>query len=84
MSLRRLAVLLRYLPPGSATWAAVHGVPVGWGTTEFLLADLFQAFTGEEHPHRPKASAAADASRDLVARLRAQRDRLQSAPTPAP
>jgi hypothetical protein len=73
-------VLLRNLPPGSATWAAVHGVPIGWGYAEILLADLVHVMTGEEHPLKPKpASAAAPAK---AAALLAQRERLLKAAAP--
>lgn len=83
MSLRRLSVLVAHLPPGSATWAAQHGIPGGVDLTAVVLMDVYHALTGEEHPARPKPRATSGASRaaDLRERLRAQRDRLASPTT---
>lgn len=38
LSLRRLDVLVRNMPDGSATARAIHGEVVEWGATEHLLA----------------------------------------------
>lgn len=78
LSLRRLAVLVEYLPVGSATWAAQANVPYGWTLTDVLLTDLFHAFTGQEHPLRPNGTAqtAAKEHTSLMERLQAQRERL--------
>jgi hypothetical protein len=83
LSLRRLSVLVAHLPPDSAVYALRHSIPAGWGLTEFLLTDLYAAFTGQEHPARPKPESGSRAS-DLAARLKAQRERLaaQAASTP--
>lgn len=78
LSVRRLSVLIAHLPPDSATWAAHHGIPEGWALTDYLLADVYHALTGEEHPARPtrpRTSAHPQAA-DLLARLREQRERL--------
>jgi hypothetical protein len=40
------------LPPESATVRKLTADP-GWSTEAYLLADLFAAFTGEQHPARP-------------------------------
>lgn len=85
LSIRRLGVLVRHLPTGSATWAQRHGIPEGWTLTDFLLADIFAALAGEEHPARPSTSRAANAARasDLVQRLREQRARMETDPDPS-
>lgn len=77
LSLRRLLVLVRYLPPGSAVWAEQAGIEFGWSLTDFLLADLFQVWANTPHPARPVTSkkSRGDAG-ELVARLKAQRERL--------
>ena len=83
LSARRLSVLIAHLPPGSATWSVLHNIPAGWQLTDFLLADLYQAFTGKEHPSRPKPTVANGRTASHVARLRAQRDRLAALTAPA-
>lgn len=67
---------MRYLPVGSATWAAQADVPYGWSLTDLLLTDLFFVLSGEQHPSRPGAGKSDDGKADLFARLRAQRERL--------
>lgn len=71
-------MLVAHLPPDSATWAVLNGVEHGWTLTDFLLADVFHALTGEPHPSRPSTAKAQKASRDSakVAALLAQRARL--------
>lgn len=56
-----------------------QGLPssaTGWGVAEFLLADLFHAFTGKAHPRRPEAQTRSERYRALRSRLEAQRARL--------
>ncbi|WP_219820506.1 hypothetical protein [Pseudoclavibacter sp. RFBA6] len=48
----------------------------GWGVAEYLLADVYQAFSGQPHPARPTVNDAKTKHSDRVARLRAQRERL--------
>lgn len=43
MSPRRLALLISALPPDSATRIAQNGRRPLWGTTEYLLADVYDA-----------------------------------------
>ncbi len=76
--MRRLSVLVAYLPAGSAVWAIENGLPYGWDLDSVLLTDLFHAFTGQQHPARPKPSkkGLADRASDLRARLREQAARL--------
>ena len=74
LSLRRLSVLIAGLPPESAT-ARKYAEAPGWDTHAFLLADLFQAFTGEIHPSRPQAKKPSRYA-DLRAALEAQKARL--------
>ncbi len=47
-----------------------------WGVSEFLLADVFHAFTGKPHPGRPEAQTRQERYTALRARLEAQRARL--------
>lgn len=76
--MRRLSVLVAYLPPGSAVWAADHGLPFGWGLTDLLLTDVYHAVSGSPHPARPKPRRSSERKdgRSLIERLRAQRERL--------
>lgn len=87
LSVRRLAVLVDHLPPGSAVWAITNGIPEGWTLSDFLLTDLYAAFTGEEHPARPssksKSHAEANRASELAQRLRAQRERLAASQDPS-
>lgn len=54
LSVRRLSVLISHLPEGSAVWSKRSDIPRGWTTQSWLMADLFQAMSGEAHPARPK------------------------------
>lgn len=83
LSLRRLSVLVHYLPPESAVVRTASDAPTGWDVPAYLLADLFHAFTGTPHPARPTQSGGSKAKRyaALRARLEAQRARLE-APSP--
>jgi hypothetical protein len=78
LSLRRLSVLVSYLPPGSAIWAVQSDVTFGWSLTDLLITDLWHATTGEPHPHRPtgKEKSRANRANELAERLLAQRERL--------
>jgi hypothetical protein len=66
-----------HLPPDSATASALDPTSKGWTTTDYLVADLFQAFTGQVHPHRPTPDAKPRVSADTVRRLQEQRERLR-------
>lgn len=85
LSPRRLSVLIEQLPPDSATARKLSGAD-GWTRLEFLVTDLFHAFTGEEHPARPKPTAGSSANRygRLRAALEAQKARLHDRPKEAP
>lgn len=74
LSIRRLSVLIANLPPTSATALRYAPAP-GWDIHAYLLADLFKAFTGEDHPARPVAATTSRYS-ELRARLAAQKARL--------
>lgn len=74
LSLRRLRVLVEHLPADSAL-ASVIGS--GWTVRDFLLADIFQAITGEVHYARPQAEAEQPAlppAIEAALRRRAQRE----------
>lgn len=81
MSLRELSVYMAHMPPGSALWAAEHGIAEGLSLTDILLMDVFGVLAGEEHPARPKP-ATAKRARDLREKLRAQRARLAASQPP--
>jgi hypothetical protein len=69
LTIRRIGVLLRGLPPDSET-ARAEGSS-GFTNTEFLLMDLWQmqTSTGEPHPLRPKGVKAVDPTREKKIRL---------------
>ncbi len=80
LTLRRLSVLVEHLPADSALLRL--GMPPtahGWGVSEFLLADVFQALTGKAHQARPTATTRAERYRNLKTRLEEQRARLNPA-----
>lgn len=64
----RLWALLRW-EPSSFTAQALGGS--GWTRTDHLLADVWQALSGESHPSRPVAPNGHDGKLD-AARKRAQ------------
>ncbi|CCQ44311.1 putative uncharacterized protein [Pseudarthrobacter siccitolerans] len=76
LSLRRLSVLIENLPPESSLVRKFGGAD-GWTRLEFLVTDLFQAFTGEVHPARPKPQVESRYSK-LRAALEAQKARLHT------
>jgi len=79
MSMRRLSVLADHLPDGGHVWAAQTGEQQGWSVEALLLADVFWALTGEQHPSRQKSVDARTSSgtnvKDVRARLTEQRIR---------
>lgn len=75
LSPRRLSVLIEQLPPTSAT-ARHYAKSDGWDLHAFLLADLFQAFTGELHPARPQPQGPSSRYAQLRERLEEQKARL--------
>jgi hypothetical protein len=80
MTMRRLSVLADQLPDGGHVWAAQTGEQPGWSVEALLLADVFWALTGEQHPSRKKSVDARTSSgtrvKDLRARLAEQQTRL--------
>lgn len=78
LSLRELSVYIAHLPPGSAVWAAEHGVPFGTTPDLIVLTDIFHAVTGSPHPLAPPLAAQKRAAglSDTVAALKAQQERL--------
>lgn len=75
LSPRRLSVLVHQLPADSAT-SRHYANADGWDLHAFLLADLFQAFTGELHPARPQPQGPSSRYSQLRARLEEQKARL--------
>jgi hypothetical protein len=76
LTLRRLSVLIRHLPDDSATAVAINGEP-GWTRGEVLLADLWSAFTGKEHPALGRARKSSKAkSASWITRIATARARL--------
>lgn len=81
LSLRRLSVLVQYLPADSATARLANDGEAPWQVEHYLLSHVYTALTGKPHPGIPKAPAmAAKTSRasNARARLEAQRARLAS------
>lgn len=76
LSPRRLAVLITGLPSESATIRALSGDAADWTLTNHLLADVFAALTGKDHPVREEVNKQATADRDAE-RLLTQRRRLE-------
>jgi hypothetical protein len=61
LSWRRCLVLVQNLPPESATAQDATGEPARWGTTDWLLADIFDVLAaanwqrvGDKNRSRPK------------------------------
>lgn len=77
LSLRRLSVLVKTLPPESAIVQHFSPDGNGWETGDYLLADIYGALTGQAHPARPNPKKAARQA-SLVAKLKAQRERLEA------
>lgn len=88
-TLRRVKVLCRHLPRGSALWREIHGEVVDWGPAEHLLAliaDVLQLANwqrgskkGASRPkpvERPKSKAL---ERDTLERMKAARERSMRA-----
>ncbi len=83
LTLRMIAVRVRFLPPASATARALGGA--GWDLGHYLMGDLFHAMSGKPHPgrpvpkRRPRVADPARARKLLAARTRARehRQRLQ-------
>jgi len=73
LTLRMIAVRVRYLPLDSACAVASGGS--GWRTEHYLAAHLFQATTGKAHPALPKSSPIANPAREKA--LRAGRARAR-------
>lgn len=77
-------MLVEGLPPGSLTWATRNGIDPGWSTEALLLADVYAALTGQQHPSRPqpsrrsggKSKSGSSRYAALRSRLEAQRARL--------
>lgn len=78
LTLPELAAYVEHLPPGSAVWAHLHGIPAGWSLTDILLTDIFAALnSGNAHPARAEITEKAR-HKSALARLRAQRERLNA------
>lgn len=73
LTLRRIGVLVRHLPPDSAVALATGGA--GWTVTDYLISDVFHAHAGKAHPARPKPSKIHIVSPEREKRLRAARRR---------
>jgi len=66
LTLRRIGVFLRHLPPDCAV-ARAEGSP-GWTNADVLLMDLYGASTGVQHPLYPKDSKGVDPEREKALR----------------
>jgi hypothetical protein len=57
LTLREIWVRINDLPGNSAIAAHENNGTPRWGVTEHLLADIWQALSGQPHPSRPKTTA---------------------------
>lgn len=79
LTIRRLSVLVHYLPPDAATKRlGLPATAAGWDVNSFLLADVFHALTGKPHQQRPALQSRAERYNSLRDRLAEQRSRLNS------
>lgn len=72
LTLRQLGVYLAHLPPDAAVVRAVNGARTGWTRTENLLAGIFRALTGEDHPETRGARRDPGVSEQAIAAARAR------------
>jgi len=63
LTARRIGVLIQFLPADSATHLALGSA--GWKLSDYLLAHLFQAFTGTAHPALPASQKSNDPIRAM-------------------
>jgi hypothetical protein len=73
LPLRRIGVLVRHLPPQSATALATGGS--GWALEHYLLADVYGATAGQAHPGVPKQVKGSDPAREKAKRAALARAR---------
>lgn len=73
LTIRRIGVLLRNLPPDSATHIALGGS--GWTLDNYLVASLWTAITGAPHPALPKVEKVEDPIR--LKRIEQSRARME-------
>ncbi|WP_433592320.1 hypothetical protein [Nocardia sp. CA-145437] len=57
LTLREIWVYVRELPHDSSLVRTTNEGRTRWSTTDYLLADLWQAWTGKPHYARPKSVA---------------------------
>lgn len=70
LNVRRLSVLIQFLPSDSAVAAAVTGMPREWNSViPWLLEYVIQGLTGEPYPGRPGAATTADKRESRTAAL---------------
>ena len=76
LSARRLGVLVKQLPPESATVRAIWGGNPPFGRTDDLIADLWALWAKQDHPVRAEIQAKAqnEAKRARVVALRARHE----------
>jgi hypothetical protein len=74
LTLRRVAALIRYLPPSDSAVALYQGKERPFNVAELLLMQLWSVWSGKEHPAMPKKDAG-KSTRDpsRVARARARK-----------
>lgn len=85
LTVRKAAVLLRFLPIEAAVWGELQFGGAGWSTEAYLLADLYSAFAGEPHPDHPaKKHGDRERARHVRERLERQRARTAGRATQTP
>lgn len=87
LSLRRIWTYIRRLPPTSAIALASNAGRHIWTETDYILAGIYQALTGQVYPGRPlkpeevtKAIEAVQAQAEHAARLRQREAEYASPP----
>ena len=66
LTLRMIAVRVKHLPSDSATAIATGGN--GWTLADHLLADVYQATSGNPHPWKPKQDKGSDPAHEKAKR----------------
>lgn len=73
LTLRRISVLLRHLPPEAAVLRIDRTGPV-WGPVEGLLADIWQQVARSPNPHPMVPTVTAGKAKDTAKRDRKKAD----------
>ncbi|SUA72655.1 Uncharacterised protein [Nocardia otitidiscaviarum] len=72
LTLREIWIRIQELPHDSSLVRATNQGRARWSTTDYLLADLWQAWTGKPHYARPKT----EAQKQITAKRRAAEQKV--------